>query len=67
MMTTPNSGADIKDPANGNVVGTVPAMPAGGWPLVILVYSINLSFTHRLSGHLLDMLWNQVLVLYSCF
>jgi len=43
------------------------------------VSSLNLSFTHRFSeryctqlcfsasGHLLDMLWNQVLVLYSCF
>ena len=41
MMTTPNSGADIKDPSNGNVVGTVPAMPAGGWPLVIYQHGIT--------------------------
>ena len=41
MMTTPNAGADIKDPTTGNVVGTVPAMPANGWPLVIYQHGIT--------------------------
>ncbi len=41
MMTTPNAGADIKDPASGNVVGTVPTMPANGWPLVIYQHGIT--------------------------
>ncbi len=31
------------------------------------VHSKNLSFTHRLSGYFLDVLWNQRLVLYSRF
>ncbi len=40
MMTTPNAGAEIKDP-NGNVVATVPAKPADGWPIVIYQHGIT--------------------------